>query len=217
MNHPVYEKMKAESLTQKYAPYLDTADAAKCIRSTLKARFPGTKFSVKIERYSGGSSVNVQWTDGPVLAMVEPIVDAFSGKGFDGMIDMAYYKTIFLMPDGSAAFAETSGTEGSMGTVPAAKEWKPAPEAIRVSPSCYIFANRKVSKEAMERAIAAYGRKFGDELGEAIRSGKVKVEDSPYGGYTIESARSYQGSGSGSQYDGASCLYQFAARRMVAA
>lgn len=219
--NPVYLKMKAEADKLGRTPHLDTADAAKCIRATLKARFPSVKFSVRTSRYSGGSSVRVDWTDGPTDAMVTAICDRFEGKGFDGMIDLSYYKDIYLLPDGSAEYASSSGTEGSMGVRPAYSEWKPSPDAIRVSPSCYVFCQRSFSLEFMQRAIAGYARKFpGCPLAEAINSGKVGVrENKVWGGweYFGDPYQIRDAVGDGRGYGGDVALRSFAARRMTAA
>ena len=69
---------------------LDCAAAAKLIRKDLKAAFPGVKFSVTSSRFSMGSSVSVSYTNGPLRANVEAIVEAYGGKGFDGMTDSSY-------------------------------------------------------------------------------------------------------------------------------
>jgi hypothetical protein len=68
--------------------HIDTADCAKLVRKALKEHFPGVKFSVRTDRYSMGSSVDVRWTDGPTAAMVEARVKRFGGADFDGMIDL---------------------------------------------------------------------------------------------------------------------------------
>lgn len=66
-------------------------ETAKIMRQTLKAAFPGTKFSVRSSSYSGGSSVNVSWFDGPTSDQVDPIIKAFKSAGFDGQTDSSYY------------------------------------------------------------------------------------------------------------------------------
>ena len=43
----------------------DTTQSAKDIRKVLKAEYPNTKFSVRVKRFSMGSSVNIIWIDGP--------------------------------------------------------------------------------------------------------------------------------------------------------
>lgn len=213
-NHPVYDKLKAEADAKGRTPHLDTADAAKCIRSVLKSRFPKTKFSVTISRYSGGSSIRIWWMDGPTDEMVRGITAGFEGKGFDGMIDMSYYMDSYLMPDGSAAFAETSGTEGSMGVVSAGRVWKPKAEAIRVSGSAYVFVSRSYSKEFLERALAAYVRKWpGCELSDAIEAGEVKVAVSDYdGSASVTGAGHIRCGGCWGDME----IYREAGRRMVA-
>lgn len=69
--------------------YISSVDCAKLIREALKARFPDTKFAVRTQRYSGGSSIDVTWTDGPSLREVQEVTRRFEGETFDGMIDMA--------------------------------------------------------------------------------------------------------------------------------
>lgn len=66
--------------------------AAKNIRTLLKAAFPRTKFTVRTERYSGGNSINVGWTDGPTTSEVKAITDRFQGGDFDGMTDSYDYR-----------------------------------------------------------------------------------------------------------------------------
>lgn len=84
---------------------VDTRDTAKLVRRALKAAFPGTAFSVRISRYSGGSSVTVDWTDGPTETAVRKVTDVYSGVGFDGMVDGTTYNSAWLWPDGSASWA----------------------------------------------------------------------------------------------------------------
>jgi len=67
--------------------YIDTKEVAKLIRKALKESFPAYKFSVRLERYAGGSSITVSWTDGPTVNQVEQVAGVFEGSYFDGMID----------------------------------------------------------------------------------------------------------------------------------
>lgn len=69
------------------AKYLGCAETAKLVRQALKESFPGTKFSVRSDTYSGGASIDIRYTDGPARALVEAIADQFKGAYFDGMID----------------------------------------------------------------------------------------------------------------------------------
>lgn len=73
--------------------YFSTRDTAKIIRKALKESFPDVKFSVRSSVYSGGSSIDVSWTDGPCMALVESITDLFNGSYFDGMTDYKGSKT----------------------------------------------------------------------------------------------------------------------------
>jgi len=57
--------------------YMDTKEVAKLVRKELKTHFPMQKFSVRIERYSMGSSINVTWIDGPMVKDVEAIAGHF--------------------------------------------------------------------------------------------------------------------------------------------
>jgi len=59
---------------------IDTKDVAKLVRDELKTHFPHHKFSVRIERYSMGSSINVTWIDGPMVKDVEKIAGHFHGS-----------------------------------------------------------------------------------------------------------------------------------------
>jgi hypothetical protein len=68
--------------------YESATETAKKIRKTLKAAFPGVKFSVTSSTYSMGSSVYVSWTDGPMSSQVNAILNRFESGSFDGMQDM---------------------------------------------------------------------------------------------------------------------------------
>ena len=72
------------------------AETAQLVRAALKAAFPGVKFSVRSSVYSGGASVDVNWTDGPTAKEVERVAHRFAGATFDGMIDLKSYHTSTL-------------------------------------------------------------------------------------------------------------------------
>ncbi len=74
----------------KMSRFIDTKDVAKLIRRELKV-FKGTKFTVRISRYAGGSSIRVSWTDGPTDVEVNRLIGHFHGSTFDGMIDLKSY------------------------------------------------------------------------------------------------------------------------------
>lgn len=56
----------------------DSAQVAKFMRLELKKKFPGTQFSVKTDKYSGGSSIRIHYTNGPPEPAVEKIVNKYS-------------------------------------------------------------------------------------------------------------------------------------------
>ena len=80
---------------------ISTNDTAKMIRKELKHYFPNTKFSVRGHKYSGGSSINISWVDGPMQNEVDKITKRFEGASFDGMIDLKSYETSFVVLEGS--------------------------------------------------------------------------------------------------------------------
>lgn len=199
------------------AVYISTTDTAKLIRVVLKDKFPKTKFSVVSDKYAGGSSIRVRWTDGPTTKLVEPYVNAFAGAGFDGMIDMKYYSDSWLYPNGMSTFMSTSGTEGSRGTVPASDFAPAADGAIPVRFSAdFVFVNRDNSAEALRRTLTAYAAKWGDPLAEAIREGKVTVQEDKWGARIIGAELFKSESPVGYNYGANSALYNMAQSRMLA-
>lgn len=72
--------------------YISVVETAKFVRQALKAAFPAITFSVRSKSYSGGASIDIQWTDGPTSKAVERIVQRFEGADFDGMTDLKTYK-----------------------------------------------------------------------------------------------------------------------------
>lgn len=67
--------------------------AASNIRAELKKAFPGVKFSVTSKSFANGNSIDVRWTDGPILSAVDKITDKYSGGTFDGMTDCYNYNS----------------------------------------------------------------------------------------------------------------------------
>jgi hypothetical protein len=76
--------------------YLTCAETAKLVRQVLKLAFPGTKFSVRSNVYSGGASIDINWVGGPDEKTVKSAVSIFQGATFDGMIDLKEYNTLDL-------------------------------------------------------------------------------------------------------------------------
>jgi hypothetical protein len=157
--------------------YLSCAETAKLVRAALKKAFPGVKFSVKSHTYSGGASIDVGWTDGPTQKAVEEVTNAYAGGGFDGMIDMAYSKSSWLMPDGSAAFASCQGTTNSMGTVSPYSHEAPAPGALKVRFGAnHVFANRSYTTETYTAAVKAVCDRYGMAMPEVVNNGSPYIK-----------------------------------------
>jgi hypothetical protein len=145
------------------ARYIDTAETAKMIRAALKRAFPGVKFGVRSHRYAGGSSINIDWLDGPTQAMVAALVGQYQGKGFDGMIDMAYYVEHWLLPDGSVVAAKSSGTEGSRGMVEAFSTERPEGAELVQFGTRHVFTSRKMSIAFARQAYTRLQRKLNEQ------------------------------------------------------
>lgn len=68
--------------------YEDPTVTAKKIRRALKEAFPGVKFSVRTDKYAGGSSIAVYYPPEVEREEVEKIARRFKSSTFDGMTDM---------------------------------------------------------------------------------------------------------------------------------
>lgn len=79
--------------------YLSCADTAKLVRKSLRADFPGVKFSVRSSTYAGGASIDVGWEDGPTSKQVDATLHLYEGASFDGMIDLKSYHDSLIMTD----------------------------------------------------------------------------------------------------------------------
>lgn len=137
--------------------WIPVPEVAKLVRPILKDNFPGIKFSVR----SDGNSLRVAWIDGPTEDDVDSLLAGFRGGGFDGMIDLEYGITSWLLPDGTAVIKSTTGTEGSTGTVPAyERPITPHDDAEPVRfASKYIFLDREYSPAfwwSTAKAVADY-------------------------------------------------------------
>lgn len=73
---------------QESGGYVTAKDTAVLVRGVLAEEFPDTKFSVKTDKYAGGASLRVRWTDGPTKQEVEEFAKTFQGASFDGSTDM---------------------------------------------------------------------------------------------------------------------------------
>lgn len=72
-------------------PWAIPGQISKNAKKFLGEKFPGVRFSVTLDKYSGGSTLQVRWDLGPSPAEVERIVEPFEAGHFDGMIDLYEY------------------------------------------------------------------------------------------------------------------------------
>jgi hypothetical protein len=153
--------------TLQQGDYVDVARTAKLIRDLLAKKFPAAKFSVRSSSYSMGASVDVSWTDGPTEKQVRELTEPFGGAGFDGMIDLKFHVSSWLLPDGSAAYGQSSGTVGSRGVQPEFDNPAPCSGAIKVHFGAdYVHLNRTLSTAAMQAIAERISRHYGYPLPE---------------------------------------------------
>jgi hypothetical protein len=69
------------------------------IRKELAKAFPGVKFSVKSDRYSGGCSIDVNWTDGPTTEEVTKITGKYQEVNLNGMEDIYDFNHSNVWPE----------------------------------------------------------------------------------------------------------------------
>ena len=87
-----HDRRKAYKAELKANPVKScAANCAAAIREELKKVFPNVKFSVKSSNFAGGDSVNITWTDGPIVKDVEKVTNKYQYGRFDGMTDMYEY------------------------------------------------------------------------------------------------------------------------------
>lgn len=139
---------------------------AKILRKELKNKFPKTKFSVTTENYTGGCSINVDYTNGPALKEVDDIANKYQGKSFDGMIDMAYYIDLYIDKDGYLNTYKSLGTEDSKGYCPSFENNLPKGAEFVETSHPYVFVNREYTKEIKTKLIKKICKDFGVEYDE---------------------------------------------------
>lgn len=87
-----HDRSKAYKAELKNNPTKSSsANCATAIREELKKEFPNVKFSVKSSNFSGGDSVNVEWSNGPTTLEVSKFTSKYQYGRFDGMTDSYEY------------------------------------------------------------------------------------------------------------------------------
>ena len=67
------------------------AEAAKQIRKILKNAFPEIKFSVSSSSFTGGTSIRVEYENGPISDKVRKLISHYQYGNFDSMHDIYEY------------------------------------------------------------------------------------------------------------------------------
>lgn len=66
----------------------------KNIRTELKRNFPGVKFSVRYDSFSGGDAFDIRWEDGPTSDQVDPIVNKYGNMHPDAYSQGDYWDCV---------------------------------------------------------------------------------------------------------------------------
>ena len=75
---------------------LTVTETAAAVRQSLKGAFPGVKFAVRSDRFSGGSAVRVTFPavfTPEQIKKVNEIIRNFEGVSFDGRDDSTHYSS----------------------------------------------------------------------------------------------------------------------------
>ena len=152
--------------TETTAPaprWYKAAEVAKMIRAQLKRDMPDTRFRVITEH---GSSVRVEWTDGPTPDAVDALVGPYAGKRFDGMWDLEYHARPWYCPEHGARVAETFGhsfaAEARAGHGNGPVDSRCCSEATLMrSGAGYVFTTRTLSDEFRGELEAQIAREEG--------------------------------------------------------
>ena len=120
---------------------LSDKEIARMVRDTLKEKFDDIKFSVRLK---STGSINVTYMGGPSSEDVEAAVKMFEGSGFDGTIDYAFNKFLWMTPEGKPICSGHNGTDSTGGIYTPHNEKPPQPDAVKWHMgSTYIFVTRE--------------------------------------------------------------------------
>lgn len=118
------ERLLKEYNFLERANKFDHKAAGRNIRTELKRAFPGVKFSVRYDSFSGGDSYDVDWTDGPTAKQVRDIIDKYGDMHPDSYSYGDYWDCV------PSVFNNLFGSVG------------------------YTCANRRISAEAIEKVMS---------------------------------------------------------------
>jgi len=154
--------------TENERVYLSCAETAKYVRQALKENFPNTKFSVRSRTYAGGASIDIYWRNGAAESEVNSVAKSFEGAGFDGSIDLKYYKTHYLTKDGKVVSGNSPGTADSGGYHNGYEYQKPEGAREVHFGADFIFCNREITEDVATKIAEGFseynGHKFNGDL-----------------------------------------------------
>ena len=155
------------ALTMKKT-YLSAKDAAAMIRAALKVAFPGFKFSVRCESFSGGSAVTVRYNDGPHADAVEMIAKQFGCRGGLDQSDCPMYETgdLKITADG---------------------------ELVQYNYSGFVSVVRDFSPAVIEMMNARFEAVMGDEYFPEVGSWRLLTRDEAKASYAYKFAYDIKG------------------------
>lgn len=111
----------------------DTRKSSSLLKKYLSSKY-GVKFTVKTDKYSMGSSLNIDWVLGPSRKMIDAEVGRLQYGDFDGMVDMYNYRDD----------AETGMVIDG---------WK-------IETQKYVFANQRIPFEIFTKVAKIMSKKF---------------------------------------------------------
>lgn len=160
--------------------WLSTTEVAKLVRGDLKRAFPGQKFRVRSKSYAGGSSIHVDWTDGPTTDAVDAVVKRYAGATFDGMRDLKEYRdpTLVANPDGTYTHIRY-GVDWVLTQRAISAEWRAEIGAMIANATgipCDLADNQSPDWNRTYPADVIGGRSYDDEPARIARFGGGHLE-----------------------------------------
>lgn len=154
----IYPKL----IQRKDSKLSSAALGSKNLKKELDEKWPGVKFSVKSQYYSGGCSIYVEWQDGPSVDEVKKISGKYEEGSFDGSIDLYEYNdSIFPDVFGGAKYVREQRGISAERYEEVAKEY--GWESSRDQYGVVRFADREkedfVRREVWKRSYPSGGAK----------------------------------------------------------
>lgn len=123
--------------------YIDVTEVAKMIRKALRNQFVGFRFTVKCERFAGGTAIYVGYSEEfekvrERVHALRDLVQGFESQRFDGMTDLASSISCWLSPDGIMRPAHCA----AFGTHPEESYPNPGGWELVHSGAKYVFSQR---------------------------------------------------------------------------